>query len=183
MRYTSRGYFYVYLLAAVLIAGLAVPAAAQSQNQNPIQSLKNVWNKNPQPQQQPAKGQPNSPQAKPGQAAAQGSVNDKGPFTPPPGTKIDPVVMAPIEQGAAFAVSPHGVHVATVSHAGSRVLIIYDGVPGPKFDQLFLQDGAHGVVFSPDGITGHIAAPREQSGWSCATGRNSCAGTERRMAW
>jgi WD40 repeat protein len=153
MRYTSRGYFYVYLLAAVLIAGLASLAAAQSQNQNPVQSLKNIWNKNPQQQQQqPANGQPNSPQGnKPGQPAAQGSVNDKGPFTPPPGTKIDPVVMAPIEQGGAFAVSPHGVHVATVSHAGSRLLIIYDGVPGPKFDQLFLQDGAHGVVFSPDG--------------------------------
>jgi WD40 repeat protein len=147
MRYLSVGKFCIYTLAAAL---MAIPATAQSQNQNPVQSLKNIWGsgkKNTQPQQQPANGQP----AKPGQPAAQGSVNDSGPFTPPAGTKIDPVVMAPIEQGAAFAVSPHGVHVATSSHAGSRPVIIYDGVPGPKFDQIFLQDGAHGVVFSPDG--------------------------------
>jgi len=108
MRYASRGCFYVRLLSAALMAALAGPAAAQSQNQNPIQSLKNIWNKNAPAQPQPANGQPNSPQAnKPGQAAAKGSVNDNGPFTPQPGTKIDPVVMAPIEQGAAFAVSPH----------------------------------------------------------------------------
>ena len=135
---------------------MAVPAAAQNQNQNqnPVQSLKNIWGnakKGTQPQQ-PANAQPANPQAaKPGQPAAQGSINETGPFTPPPGTKVDPVVMSPIEQGASFGVSPRGVHVATFSHAGSRAVIIYDGVPGPKFDQIFLQDGAHGVVFSPDG--------------------------------
>ena len=153
MRYLSAQKLFVYTLAATL---LVAPVAAQDQNQNPVQSLKNIWSnakKNTQQQQQPNQPAAKPGQQKPGQPApsAQTSVNDSGPFTPPPGTKVDPVVMSPIEQGAAFAVSPHGVHVATSSHAGSRPVIIYDGVPGPKFDQIFLQDGAHGVVFSPDG--------------------------------
>jgi WD40 repeat protein len=149
MRKVSAAKLCIYSLAAALIAS----PAAQAQNQNPVQSLKNIWGAKKTTQQpQPANGQPAPQQAgRPGQLAAEGSVNDSGPFTPPAGTKIDPVVMAPIEQGAGFAVSPHGVHVATMSHAGSRVVIIYDGTSGPKFDQIFLQDGAHGVVFSSDG--------------------------------
>ncbi|HYA23400.1 MAG TPA: hypothetical protein VEF05_04515 [Terriglobales bacterium] len=147
MRYPSAGRFCLYTLAALM----AVQAVAQDQNQNPVQSLKNIWSNAKKNTQQPQ--QPNQPAAKPGQPkpgqpapSAQTSVNDSGPFTPPPGTKIDPVVMSPIEQGAAFAVSPHGVHVATSSHAGSRPMIIYDGVPGPPFDQIL-----QGAVFSPDG--------------------------------
>ena len=42
--------------------------------------------------------------------------------------------------------------MATLSHAGSRPVIIYDGAAGPKFDQLFLEGGGgHPVIFSPDG--------------------------------
>jgi hypothetical protein len=79
-------------------------------------------------------------------------VNNTGPFTPPAGTKIEPVVMAPLEQGAQFVVSPHRVHVATLSHSGSRAILIYDGVPGPKFDEIFPgPTGVVGVTFSPDG--------------------------------
>jgi hypothetical protein len=70
----------------------------------------------------------------------------------PAGTKIDPIVVAPVEQGSPFAVSPLGVHVATLSHLGSRPVIVYDGVPGPKFDQILSVGGSTtGVVFSPDG--------------------------------
>lgn len=42
-----------------------------------------------------------------------------------------------MEQGAQFAVSPRGVHMGIVSHSGSRWTVVYDGVPGPKFDQIF----------------------------------------------
>lgn len=150
MRYPSEKRFYACAVALTLIVILMLPPVTRGQSVGC--SLKNIWGnakKNTQPQQQPAKGQPTTSQT--GKPAPQGSVNDSGPFTPPPGTKIEPVVMAPIEQGASFGVSPHGVHVATFSHAGSRPMIIYDGVAGPKFDQIFLQDGAHGVVFSPDG--------------------------------
>jgi len=79
-------------------------------------------------------------------------VSNTGPFTPPAGTKIEPVVMAPLEQGAQFVVSPHGVHVATLSRSGSRAVVIYDGIPGPKFDEIFPgPTGVVGVTFSPDG--------------------------------
>jgi hypothetical protein len=108
---------------AVMLANLTMPLAAQIQQKN-------------------GRAQP--------QAAA--PSNDTGPFTPPAGTKIEAVVMAPVQQGAQFAVSPHGVHVATLSKSGSRAVMIYDGVPGPKFDQIFPQStGVVGVAFSPDG--------------------------------
>jgi WD40 repeat protein len=157
------------VLAAIAIAVLVMtPGRAAAQNQNPIDAIKDAWKKakdqgkNGQPGQplpgqpvsgQPVSGQPlgaaqpaNAPQARGGAA-----VNDTGPFTPPAGTKIEPVVMAPLEQGAQFAVSPHGIHVATLSHSGSRQVIIYDGVAGPKFDQIFTGSIPNGVVFSPDG--------------------------------
>ena len=70
-----------------------------------------------QPGPTPAKaGQQSGPQA----GANNGAANDTGPFTPPAGTKIDASVMAPVEQGAQFAISPHGEHVATVSHRASQ---------------------------------------------------------------
>lgn len=149
------------LLAVVAIAALVMtPRSVAAQSQNPIDAIKDAWKKAKEQQQgkngqlapgQPVPGQPlgaaqpaNAPQARAGAA-----VNDTGPFTPPPGTKIEPVVMAPVEQGAQFTVSPHGIHVATLAHSGSRQVIIYDGVAGPKFDQIISQ--INGVVFSPDG--------------------------------
>ncbi len=157
MRYWSARDFCSSL---TVVLALVFVTSAAAQNQNPIQSLKNIWGnakKSAQPQQPNGQPQPGQPGAKPGQqkagqpAQGQNTVNHSGAFTPPPGTKVDPAVMAPIEQGASFAVSPHGVHVATMSHQGSRVVLIYDGTPGPRFDLVFLQDGAHGVVVSPDG--------------------------------
>jgi len=152
------------VLAAIAIAVLVMtPGRAAAQNQNPIDAIKDAWKKakdqgkNGQPGQ-PVPGQPvpgqapgarqpaNAPQARGGAA-----VNDTGPFTPPAGTKIEPVLMAPVEQGAQFAVSPQGIHVATLSHSGSRQVVVYDGVAGPKFDQIFGQNGAQAFVFSPDG--------------------------------
>lgn len=132
---------------AALIGMVAIAAPAQS-----------VWKKiqkaaQPNQQQQTQPQQPGQKPAKPGQQPqANGSqVNDSGPFTPPAGTKIDPAVMSPVQQGAQFSVSPHGIHVATVAQSGSRQVVIYDGVEGPKFDQMVTQDGVHPIVFSPDG--------------------------------
>jgi hypothetical protein len=157
------------VLAAMAIAALVMtPGRAAAQSQNPIDAIKDAWKKAKEQQNQGKNGQPAPGQPVPGQpvlgqppGAAQpgnmpqarggAAVNDTGPFTPPPGTKIEPVVMAPLEQGAQFAVSPHGIHVATVSHSGSRQVIIYDGVVGPKFEQLIGQNGVQPIVFSPDG--------------------------------
>ncbi len=98
-----------------------------------------------QPQQQP--GQRPGQQQRPGQSQGGGQINDSGPFKPPAGTKIEEKILAPVQQGARFAVSPHGLHVVTLSNSGSRAVVIYDGVEGPKFDEIL----NHTAYFSPDG--------------------------------
>ncbi len=146
----GRGQVEGLVVILVLIVG-AFPSAANAQSVwDKIKAQAQKAQQQSQPQQKSAPQVAQKPGQKPSQGNAQG--DDTGPFTPPAGTKIDPVVMAPFEQGAAVAVSPNGIHVATVSHAGSRAVIIYDGVAGPKFDQLFMEGGGgHPVVFSPDG--------------------------------
>jgi len=105
--------------------------------------------------QQPGQQQPGQKAPKQGHAQQQasGQLNDSGPFKPPAGTKIEEKIMAPLQERAAFEVSPHGVHVATTENAGSRVVVYYDGEAGPKFDEIITQPTGlqtH-VAFSPDG--------------------------------
>jgi hypothetical protein len=114
-------------------------AAKQAQQQARPQS---------QQQQQQPNGQLPSQQQHPGQVQSGGQINDSGPFKPPAGTKIEEKVLAPVQQGARFTVSPHGVHVATLSNSGSRAVVIYDGVAGPKFDEIL---NSNEIAFSPDG--------------------------------
>lgn len=108
----------------------------------PSAAAQNVWNKI---KQQGQKNQQQQPPQKPGQPAKPGQAqnppqasansparNDTGPFSLPAGTKVEPTLLASQQQGAQFSVSPHGVHMATQSHTGSRPVMIYDGVPGPK---------------------------------------------------
>ena len=139
-------------VTAIVLFALLQPLA-HAQIVNPLQAAKDAYNK--AKQQQKAQ-QPNTPaqSQKRGQPQSASAVsNPTGPFTPPPGTKIEPVLLAPREQGAQFAVSPRGVHMATVSHSGSRWTVIYDGVPGPLFDQIYPQGNSlTGMIFSPDGI-------------------------------
>ena len=128
---------------------------AHAQIVNPIQAAKDAYKKSQQQKQQ-QQGQPPTAQ---GQGQRQGQKQNgapaaapDGPFTPAPGTKIEPTLLAAREQGAQFAVSPRGVHMATASRSGSRWTVVYDGVPGPKFDQIFPQGmSLTGVIFSPDG--------------------------------
>jgi hypothetical protein len=137
-----------YLSAAVfLVLGFALSAFAQSSGNNIWNQIKNAG-KQPQQQQQPQQPQQRS---KPAQQPAAQAADPNGPFTPPPGTKIDPLVLAPAQTAYSFSVSPHGEHVATMAMSGSRQVIIYDGVTGPKFDQLIGQGGGQPTVYSPDG--------------------------------
>lgn len=140
-------------LSLIIIVGCLAPnACAQS-----------LWDKLKQ-QAKKAKQQTQAPSAQGSQAqnstaggksAANSATTDPtGPFTAPAGTRIDTALMAPFQQGAPFAVSPHGVHVASEQLSGSRQVIVRDGVAGPKFDRLLpSSDSAlnHPVVFSPDG--------------------------------
>lgn len=110
-----------------------------------------------QPQQQPPNGQQPNGQRNPrgGQQAASGSaINDSAPFKPPAGTKIEEKILAPVQEGAQFEVSDHGVHVAMVGSEGSRSVVWYDGEEGPKFDEILIPvmggDQAK-VALSPDG--------------------------------
>jgi WD40 repeat protein len=136
-------------LATAMTFLCCAPAAAQIVN--PIQAARDAVNKAKQQKAAPATV---NGKASNGAAPANGSstANPNGPFTPPPGTKIEPTLLAPRVQGAQFAVSPRGVHMGTVSHSGSRWTVIYDGVPGPQFDQIFPQGNSlTGLIFSPDG--------------------------------
>lgn len=106
------------------------------------------------PGQQPGqtRSQPSSrnplPQANPVSEAL-------GPIHPPQGTKVEETVLAPLEDGAQFFISPHGVHVAAIESSGSRAVVYYDGVPGPKFDLILGGrndvDQPPQLFFSPDG--------------------------------
>ena len=110
-----------------------------------------------QKQGQPQQGQPQGQQ--PGQPTppmpGRGHGDDEsGPIHPPHGTKVEETVMAPLAPGAKFFISPHGVHVATLENSGSRAVMYYDGVPGPKFDEIVggqMGSADAQVAFSPDG--------------------------------
>ncbi len=128
-----------FTVAALM--GFAHDGAAQ-QTPSIWQQIKKAAKQGAQQQQNP--DQPHKLTA-PQQQQRFTQANAPGPFTPPAGTKIEQQVLAPLESGARFYVSPHGVHVATVTTSGSRAVMIYDNVEGPKFDEIF------GVAFSPDG--------------------------------
>lgn len=50
--------------------------------------------------------------------------------------KVDEQALGPVAAGATYVVSPHGVHLATVAPKGSRMIVVVDGVAGPKFDAI-----------------------------------------------
>ena len=140
------------------MVGLCLTLSAQTKKPS-------VWDKIKQAAQQPGQQQPQQPGQQPQQPSQQqpgqrpqrpaqqpssgSSINDSGPFKPPAGTKIEEKILAPLQDRAKFEVSPHGVHVATTETDGSRAVVYYDGVVGPKFDEILPQTGGN-VAFSPD---------------------------------
>jgi len=146
---TLRAKAIALVIAAIL--GTTLGAAAQSAQKPSVwRQIKDAANQGQQPRkaQQPAQ-QPGQRSDKRGPSQSQG--NDSGPIKPPAGTKIEETVLAPLQDGAKFEVSPHGLHVATIENDGSRAVVYYDGVEGPKFDQILTQASTDGVAFSPDG--------------------------------
>jgi len=169
--------FALALPVCVVILGICSDASAQSvwqkMKQNVLQQqcqqgLKKACQAlaelNQKIGQQPQQGQQGSQQQgqQPGQPTPpmQGHQeadhgNESGPIHAPHGTKVEETVLAPLSNGAKFFISPHGVHVATWENSGSRAVVYYDGVPGPKFDEILggqINSSAEAkVVFSPDG--------------------------------
>jgi hypothetical protein len=50
--------------------------------------------------------------------------------------KVEEQIVGPVAQDVKYVVSPRGVHLASVARKGSRVIVILDGVEGPKFDEI-----------------------------------------------
>ena len=141
-------------LIIVAVLGTTLGAAAQSAQKPSVwQQIKDAAKAEQQKaQQQKAQQTGQQPGQRSGnRGPSQNQVNDSGPIKPPAGTKIEETVLAPLQEGARFQVSPHGLHVATLENDGSRAVVYYDGVEGPKFDQILTQASTDGVVFSPDG--------------------------------
>jgi len=126
--------------------------------QKACQALAQINQKQPQqppkaPGQQPSPAGQQSPDR--GRQPKAGEDRDESaPIHPPQGTKVVETPLAPLAQGAKFFISPHGVHVATLENSGSRMVMYYDGVPGPKFDEIVggqIGSADAQVAFSPDG--------------------------------
>lgn len=69
----------------------------------------------------------------------------------PAAPRVEELVVGPAKQGLAYIVSPKGAHLATVTQKGSRMVVIVDGVEGPKFDAIVALDIGYQVLFSADG--------------------------------
>jgi hypothetical protein len=142
------------LLGFVLIVAFTLTASGQQKKESVWDKIKKAGQQGAQQGQQPQQPQPGQRQDGRGRPSSpnqsQSQINDSGAFTPPAGTKITETVLAPVQDRAKFEVSPHGVHVATIETDGSRAVVWYDGVEGPKFDEILPQNNGF-VAFSPDG--------------------------------
>jgi hypothetical protein len=140
---------------ATVVAALSV-WTLNAQILNPIQAAKDALNKarqqtNAAPQRS-ANSNPAAANGTPAAANGTPAANNNGAFNPPPGTKIEATLLSPPLPGAGFAVSPLGIHMATLTHSGSRPVVLYDNVEGPKFDQIMGGGNAQtAFAFSPDG--------------------------------
>jgi hypothetical protein len=146
-------------LALLLLAALAIVPriAAQTQTQNPIQAMKDAWKKAREQQQQQQHGQqqPQSGSSKSGQQQGGGGKKGASPANlPHSSAKVEPQLMAATESHLEFAISEPGAHAAAAAHRGSRMVMLHDGVEGPKFDEIVPMGGAAAgrpIIFSRDG--------------------------------
>jgi Tol biopolymer transport system component len=66
--------------------------------------------------------------------------------------KVEEQIVGAAKQGNSYVLSPKGEHLATVTQKGSRMVVVLDGVEGPKFDEITNIDMVNqSVLFSPDG--------------------------------
>ena len=60
--------------------------------------------------------------------------------------KVEEQVVAPAGRDVTYLVSPSGVHLAAVANKGSRIVVLIDGVEGPKVDKMLTRDGRRVVI-------------------------------------
>ena len=155
-------------VALTAFAGLSMASGiAAAQSQNPVDAIKDAWKKAkqqqkagqpPQPAGAPQPGNPppaGSPAPQPGNApptaVAAARPSTSSGVASAGGATIEETVVAPVQQGAIYSISSHGVHVGMISTSGSRAVVLYDNIPGPKFDAVFNNGSTGGIQFSPDG--------------------------------
>src|SRR5215470_6875177 len=120
-----------FALATVFAALLVWTLKAQVPN--PIQAAKDALNK--AKQQTRAVAQP-SANGTPAAANGTPAAINNGALNPPPGTKMEATLLSPPLPGAGFMISPLGIHMVTLTRSGSRQVVLYDNVEGPKFDRV-----------------------------------------------
>ena len=140
------------LLLASVIAGATSPGASAQSVWDQLKAQAKKAKQGATPATQPA-AKPGQPATKPGAAGAAGpAAGDSGPFTPPPGTVITPMVLGPSSTPmSSVSVSPMGVHASVTTQSGSRLVVLLDGVPGPKLDKMLVGGAQGGAIYSPDG--------------------------------
>ncbi|HMG84559.1 MAG TPA: hypothetical protein VK574_02380 [Terracidiphilus sp.] len=143
-----RNFGLISLACSIGFAAFLAPLA-QAQTQNPIQAMKDAWKKTREQQQQVK--QPQSKKvANPGSGSNSAAPTPKN--LPHSSAHVDDQLMAASETGLQFQISETSAHFVAPAHRGSRMVMLFDGAEGPKFDQIVPMGGASGpVVFSPDG--------------------------------
>jgi hypothetical protein len=140
----------VVLVMMSALAADFVPSSASAQSV--MDRIKAAAQQKPGAQPAAA-AKPNQPAAAKSAAAASGpAAGDSGPFTAPAGTVITPLVIGPSSIPiSSVSVSPMGVHASVTTQSGSRLVVLLDGVPGPKLDKMLVGGAQGGAIYSPDG--------------------------------
>jgi hypothetical protein len=143
------------VMALVCSVVIVIPMVAVAQSQNPIQAMKDAWKKAHEQQKQQQQGTATKTQGRQAPTDGQQPAGDAWSLkdVKPSSAKLDAKLMFNAEPGLEYWISKPGSHVFAVIHRGSRLVASYDGVDGPKFDDILQIPGGTGskVEFSPDG--------------------------------
>jgi Tol biopolymer transport system component len=136
----------------VMVSALAAGLVSSSASAQSVMDKLKAAAAQQKPHAQPTTAaKPNQPAAA-RSAAAGRAAGDSGPFTAPAGTIITPLVIGPSSiPSTSVSVSPLGVHASVTTQSGSRLVVLLDGVPGPKLDKMLVGGGQGGAIYSPDG--------------------------------
>ena len=150
----TRIALFALAVGGVVLAVGERPVAARRQNPWEIIKKKAKEVKEQVEAAKPKKGEAKRPTATPDGGAQPGGQPDAaggGAAGPVSSARVESEVLLTAEPGLQYVLSPKGQHVAAVRMSGSREVLVYDGVDGPKFDEVLKSNGRPAVAFSPDG--------------------------------
>ena len=136
------------LLTPFVLAGVFVAASPSANAQGVLDRLKRAAEEAAKKAEEAKKAPPATPAAP--APTAPGAANAAQSKVLPSSAKVEEQALAVgAGQRLDFIVSPKGGHAAAVVLRGSRVVVVHDGVDGPRFDAII--GDSSGLVFSPDG--------------------------------